>query len=216
MDTVLEQLLHDALARHGIADCGIIDRAEDFPAVAHDEREAPYAVDDKGNELLDMLVSITDEDDERMLAWARVPAGADVLGIGIDLASTDDFLEDNRGNRFSRLLFTPAEKELIEQTEGSVPERRAMVFSAKEAAFKSTAAPLRRWYDAHDEELFFEAMDFELRADGTAGGHDRPRRGNRADGALEALGIERIETSFTSYKGMIFCIAVALKRTGGM
>lgn len=208
--------LRAALAGHAFSDCGVILDADAFPAYEHDEREAPFAVGDDASELCEVLVSITDEDAERLLAWARVPAGSDIAGIGIDLSSTEDFLEDDRGEHFCRLLFTPGEKELIERMPGPVPMRRAKVFSAKEAGFKSCAAPLRRWYEVHDEELFFEAMDFELKSDGTEGGWERPRRGNRIDAALGRLGISRIEVSFSSHKNMIFCIAVALKRTGGM
>ena len=202
--------LRAALAGHAFSDCGVILDADAFPAYEHDEREAPFAVGDDASELCEVLVSITDEDAERLLAWVRVPEGSDIAGIGVDLSSTEDFLEDERGDRFCQLLFTPGEKELVESMEGSVPMRRAKVFSAKEAGFKSCAAPLRRWYEAHDEELFFEAMDFACREGGTAGGWDRPRRGNRVDKALEALGIGRVEVSFSEHQGMAFCVAVAV------
>ena len=207
--------LRDALSGHAILACGVIDDTRAFPAYEHDEREAPFAVDEEDGELCEVLVSITDEGADRLLAWVRVPEGSDVAGVGIDLCSAEDFLEDERGNSFVDLLFTPGEKELIEHMEGSIPMRRARVFSAKESAFKSCAAPLRRWYDSHNEELFFEAMDFELGENRTAGGFDRPRRGNRVDKALASMDIGHIEVSFSQYRGMAFCVAVAVRAGTG-
>ena len=207
-----EAHLRHALTHHAFLDCGVIFDAMAFPVYAHDDREAPYLVGADKAERCEQLVSITDEGGDRLLAWVRVPKESDVAGIGIDLCSANDFLADEAGERFAQLLFTPGEKRLVDQMPGSLPMRRAKVFSAKEAAFKSTAAALRRWYESHDEEVFFEAMDFELKEGCLAGGHDRPRRGNRVDKACETLGISRIEISFSEYRGMAFCVAVAVRQ----
>ena len=202
-----QQLLCNTLASNGITECGIIAEGDAFLALDHDVRGAPFAIDEGGNELRNVLVSITDEGPARLLAWACVPDGSTVLGIGIDLASTDDWPEDEHGDRFARLLFTDVERKLISIGEGPVPLRRAKVFSAKEAAFKATAAPLRRWYEEHEEELFFEARDFELMS--WKESHGAGRR-QRAAIACEKLGIKRIEVSFAEYSGMAFCVAAAL------
>lgn len=218
-------LLRAALAPHGVPECGVIvaegsfrdgERVEGVNVgnafvVGHDEREAPVPLGRDG-ERRDLLISITDEGVHRMLAWARVPEGSDVVGVGVDLCSTDDFGQDEHGERFARLLFTEGEKALIEAGEGPVPTRRARAFSAKEASFKSTAAALRRWYEGHDEELFFEAMDFELCEGDVVRGTARARSKCRAQRACERMGISRIEASFADYEGMVLCVAIALGR----
>lgn len=175
-------------------------------AIAHDSREAPVPTDEGNHELRDLLISVTDEQDKRMLAWARLGTGSDVVGIGIDLCLTASLTDDKRGNRFASLLFTDRERELLSCGKGPLPLRRAQTFAAKEAAFKATSAPLRRWYETHDEDLFFEVRDFELWPDGVARG---TARSGRAAKACEMLGIDRIEVSFAEYEEMALCVAVA-------
>ena len=216
------QLLERACANHGVRSCRVLvaDGFRDGDSVSalacnafvvgHDERLAPVPLGRDG-ERRDLLISITDEGPVRMLAWAQVDAGSNVAGIGIDLCSTDDFRQDEAGDRFARLLFSDGEKSLIDQMEGPVPHSRAMAFSAKEASFKATAAPLRRWYEGHDEELFFEAMDFELCAGNVTRGTARKRHPERAQRACERMGIDRIEVSFSDYEDMVLCVAVALR-----
>lgn len=202
-----QQLLEDALARHcGVLGCGIVFGDDAGASVGHDEREAPFVPDDGDGEQQGFLISITDEDPERLCAVVRVAEDSDVLGVGIDLASTEDWTQDERGERFAELLFTERERALISAADGSVPLLRAKVFSAKEAAFKSTAAALRRWYESHDEELYFEARDFELVSWSESRGAGRR---DRAAIACAKLGISRIEISFTEYAGMAFCVAIA-------
>ena len=211
MPELPELLLRDALASHNVLDCGIMHDDGTWRGIPHDEREAPYTLGKDGLEQNDLLVSITDEGPIRLCAYARVGAESDVMGIGIDLASTDDWTMDVHGDRFARLLFTDTEKELIAAGTEPIPMLRAMAFSAKEAAFKSTAPPLRRWYEGHDEELFFEARDFELVSWGESRGAGRR---DRAAIACGKLGITRIEVSFCTYEGMAFCVAVALGEAG--
>lgn len=220
------QLLERALAGRDVRSCRVLvaDGFKDGDSVsylagnafqiAHDERNAPVPMGRSG-ERRDLLVSITDEGPVRMLALAQVAPESGVLGIGVDLCSTEDFGEDEAGERFARLLFTDGEKALFDHLEGPVPTRRAMAFSAKEASFKATAAPLRRWYEGHDEELFFEAMDFELYPGGITRGTARKRHEDRAQHACERMGIDRIEVSFADYQGMVLCVAVALGQRGG-
>ena len=202
-----QQLLEDALARHrGVLGCGIVFGDDAGASVGHDEREAPFVPDDGDGEEPGFLISITDEDPERLCAVVRVAEDSDVLGIGIDLASTGDWTQDERGERFAELLFTEGEQALVSTADGLVPLLCAKVFSAKEAAFKSTATVLRRWYESHDEELYFEARDFELVS--WSESHGAGRR-DRADIACGKLGISRIEVSFTEYAGMALCVAIA-------
>lgn len=216
------QLLELACAGHGVRSCRVLvaDGFRDGDSVnalagnafviGHDERLAPVPLGRDG-ERRDLLISITDEGPVRMLAWAQIDAGSKVAGIGIDLCSTADFGQDETGEHFARLLFTDGEKELLEQMEGPAPRRRAMAFSAKEASFKATAASLRRWYEGHDEELFFEAMDFELCEGNVTRGTARKRHPERAQRACERMGIGLIEVSFMDYEDMVLCVAVALR-----
>ena len=207
MSITPQQLLESALTRHrGVLSCDIVFGDDAGASVGHDDREAPFVMDGESGEQQGILISITDEDAERLCAIVRVAEDSDVLGIGIDLASTEDWHQDERGERFAELLFTVGENALISAAEEPVPLLRAKAFSAKEAAFKSTAAALRRWYESHDEELYFEARDFELVSWGESRGTARK---GRAATACEKLGISRIETSFSEYAGMAFCVAVA-------
>ena len=174
--------------------------------LAHDEREAPYALGPDGREDAGLLVSLSDEDALAACAWARVAPGSGVAGLGIDLADPRDFA-GARGERFNRLLFTQAEQGLVPAlAHGDEALGYAYAFSAKEAAFKACAAPLRRWYEAHDEELVFDLRGFEL-ADlrheaGTA-------RGGAAQAALDALGIRAIELFRTEVQGCACTVAWA-------
>lgn len=216
------QLLERACANHDVRSCRVLvaDGFRDGDSVtplagnafqiAHDDRSAPVPVGSHG-ERRDLLISITDEGPVRMLAIARVEQGSDVVGIGIDLCSTDDFEQDETGDHFAHLLFSDGEKALFDRMEGPVPRRRARAFSAKEASFKATAAPLRRWYEGHDEELFFEAMDFELCEGNVTRGTARKRHPERAQRACERMGIGLIEVSFMDYEDMVLCVAVALR-----
>lgn len=217
------ELLERACAGRGVAACRML-VADGFHdgdnvglsvgnafVIAHDERDAPVPIGTNG-ERRDLLVSITDEGPVRMLAWVQVEPGSEIMGMGIDLCSIDDFKQDDSGDRFAHLLFTDGEKALIDQMEGPVPHSRAMAFSSKEASFKATAAPLRRWYEGHDEELYFEAMDFELREGDITRGTARKRHPERAQRACEKMGIGRIEVVFSDYEGMVLCVAVALRQ----
>ena len=161
--------------------------------LTHDEREAPYALRPDGREDTGLLVSLSDEDALATCAWARVTPDSQVVGLGIDLADPRDFA-GARGERFNRLA--PGDEAL----------GYAYAFSAKEAAFKACAAPLRRWYEAHDEELVFDLRGFEL-ADlrheaGTA-------RDGAAQAALDALGIRAIELFRTEVQGCACTVAWA-------
>ena len=174
--------------------------------LTHDEREAPYALRPDGLEDTGLLVSLSDEDALATCAWARVTPDSQVVGLGIDLADPRDFA-GARGERFNRLLFTHAEQGLVPAlAPGGEALGYAYAFSAKEAAFKACAAPLRRWYEAHDEELVFDLRGFEL-ADlrheaGTA-------RGGAAQAALDALGIRAIELFRTEVQGCACTVAWA-------
>ena len=219
MNTCPTQLLCAALNGHGIASCGVAITSADLCGkevidadgkdviVSHDGRNAPLLMDAGGHELHDFLVSITDEQDTRMLAWMRRGVGSAIVGLGIDLCSTTDFASDERGDHFARLLLTNGERKLLDCDDSSLPLRRAQTFAAKEAAFKAASAPLRRWYETHDSELAFDVRDFELWPNGIVRG---TARSGRAARACHMLGINRIEASFSEYKGMALCVAVAL------
>lgn len=220
------QTLGRLVTPYGVASCGVICEGERTwgPAarrtvplpgagdaiLSHDEREAPFVTGPDGMPDDTLLVSLTDEGQVRLCAWVRIETGSRVRGIGVDLASTDDFAGE-RGERFNRLLFTSEELAWADaRTETDSLERSlAYAFSAKEAAFKSLAAPLRTWYVSHTEELVFDLRDFELADDchesGTA------RRG-RAARSMDRMGISCIELARTDFSGLVLTFAVALGR----
>ena len=218
--------LEGLLAPHSITSCGVtlspkdtwetgcdhIVERDGLPSlfISHDEREAPYATTpaSHANPLpLPTHVTITDEDRLVLIAWAEPAQDSPVRGIGIDLASTEDFA-GQRGKRFNHLLFTPQER-LIATTIS--PEDDALAcayaFSAKEAAFKACAAPLRRWYLDHSEELCFEVRDFELADEFSEKGTARKGAAARA---LRALGISRIVLARQRIENMALTFAAAL------
>lgn len=220
------QALERLLAPYGIASLGVI--REDgrswgtgarraipltgagMASVDHDEREAPFVAGPDGMPDDTWLVSLTDEGELRLCAWAHLEGPTRVRGIGVDLASTGDFAGE-RGARFNRLLFTGSE---LAWAEGRIAEdplelSLAYAFSAKEAAFKSLAAPLRSWYRTHAEKLVFDLRDFELAGDRHEAGS--ARRGAAAS-AMDRMGIACIELGRTSLCGLALTFAVALGR----
>lgn len=176
--------------------------------VAHDEREAPAVLDD--TDALDdsVLVSFTDEHEAGLLAWMARPRGNRVVGLGIDLAAVEDFAGD-RGEHFNHLLFTDDEQQLVAEAWPHEPARGyAFAFSAKEAAFKACAAPLRSWYRTHSEELLFDLRSFEL--DGWDHEKGTARRGE-AQRAMNLMGIRTIELHRLFWNDMALTIALALQ-----
>ena len=170
--------------------------------IGHDEREAPIAINAE-----DVLISLTDEGEVALCAWALPAATSRIAGIGLDLASVEDFAGE-RGATFNRLLFSPHEQEFVSEWYASRPEAGfAFAFAAKEASFKALAAPLRTWYGTHEEELTFEVREFEL-ADAT---HERGTlRHACAQRAMDALGIMSIELHHRVLDDAVLVLAIAL------
>ena len=177
--------------------------------LAHDEREAPFVADDPG-----LLVSFTDEDDLALFAWARPQRDSRLAGIGVDVASAKDFAGE-RGERFNRLIFSEHEQEFVRTYYFDDPAIGfAYAFSAKEAAFKSLAAPLRAWYEKRDagghasDELEFEIREFELE-DAT---HERGTlRHGHAQAAMDAMGIGTITLHHRVFAGMAITLALSFR-----
>ena len=174
----------------------------------HDEREAPVRLNTSDNWDDTLLVSLTDEEETCACAWVRVPDDSLVVGLGIDLASTHDFAGEH-GARFNRLLFTQREHELAPIIGGgNLALGYAYAFAAKEAAFKALAAPLRRWYQTHQEELLFDVRCFEL-ADAT---HESgTARKGEAQRAMDKLGVASIELGRMTLGNRALTVAVARK-----
>ena len=147
--------------------------------ISHDERGAPFVLAADGAEDYNLLVSLTDEKRVAACAAAKADESADLLGVGIDLASPEDFAGE-RGERFNHLIFSTGEQRLAPTLADDAALGFAFVFSAKEAAFKACAAPLRRWYDKHDEELAFDVTEFELATPYDVRGTLRHAHANRA------------------------------------
>lgn len=178
--------------------------------IAYDEREAPYAVDNEGREDKRFLLSLSDEDDYLACAWVRVGEDSPLLGVGIDLSAAEHFKERTHGRDLSRLLFTPEELTLEPELGASdLKLAYAALFASKEAAFKATAAPLRRWDDDHDERLRFEVRHFVMERPGIERGTGRNAA---AQDAMDAMGIARIEVRHVEIADMALVVATALAR----
>ena len=212
------------VAPHGITSFGVIRERDWGPAacrsipltdeavanLGHDEREAPFVAGPDGSTDDTWLVSLTDEDQLRLCAWVRAEGQTRVRGIGVDLASVHDFAGE-RGERFNHLLFTKSELAWAEARTAEAPIELSLAyaFSAKEAAFKSLAAPLRSWYQANTEELVFDLRDFELADDFHEAGSARKGAAARA---MARMGISCIELARTELCGLALTFAVALGR----
>lgn len=201
------ELLGSLLEGHDVLEYGVIANGEDEPLILHDRQGAPFVATNSGMEDRSMLVSDTDELDERLLAWVRVPKNSDVVGVGIDISLTEGLECDRRGNHFARLLLTTGERMIVNMTPGPVPLLRAQVFAAKEAAFKSVSVAVRRQIEMHERLPKFGVRDFQLYSDGTMRGTARKWSAERA---IRQMGIKSIRVAFGTYKGMALCVAVAL------
>ncbi|MBQ9005739.1 MAG: 4'-phosphopantetheinyl transferase superfamily protein [Atopobiaceae bacterium] len=216
---VTRALAHEALAGLGCTDFGIVvlqgatswDDAREGLAfnVTHDERDAPFAVDDDGNELTNVKVSFSDENDYLAFAWAVTAPNSPLLGLGIDLASADDFGQSHpAAERFIKLIFSDDEHRIAEELPtGDRALSYATLFGAKEASFKSTSQPLRTWYQTHDQELSFEVRHFSMTMDGTERGEQRDGAAQRA---MDHMGIGHIDVHYTRVENMALVIATAL------
>lgn len=182
--------------------------------LAYDEREAPYALASDGTEDRGLLLSLTDEGECIACLWARVDGSSPLRGVGVDLTDLGHFRErpprnpDRPRPDFAKLLFTEREQELIEVL---APQddllAKATLFASKEAAFKATASPLRRWYDQSDEELRYEVRHFVMEEPGLERGTGR---NGAAQEAMERMGITRVVVRSASVLGMALVTAVAL------
>ena len=227
-DAAIDQLERRTFAGLNCLDCGIVvlRGAESWGAhdrgcielptqsgallvpIAYDEREAPLPIDKHGDEQGDLLLSLTDEDDYIACAWARVPDGSPLLGVGIDLNALSHFAPRKSGRDYTHLLFTDHEKELIAQLEPDEPLlAKAALFAAKEAAFKSTAHPLRSWYEGHSEELLYEVRHFCMTEPGIERGE---ARNGAAQAAMDKMGIARVVVRYERLLDMALVTAVAL------
>ena len=182
--------------------------------IDHDEREAPYALTPEGAEDTTLLVSLTDDSNHIACVWARVTPGMSLLGVGIDLVASRDFerqIGTKHRKSLNELLFTEQERALMPQLDCPSPTMGyATLFGAKEAAFKSTAAPLRRWYDSHDDELLFEVRHFVMVEPGIERGIGR---NGAAQAAMDRMGIDRIALKHAIVEDMALVTAVALACT---
>lgn len=180
--------------------------------VAHDERGGPYATNGAGQERTDFLFSLTDEKGCIACAWAIATPESPLMGVGIDLCAERDFLRtigSKRRRTLEELLLTDEERAIAPTLDASTYDlSRAALFAAKEAAFKATAAPLRRWYDTHDERLRFEVRHFVAHEWGTELGTGRNGAAQRA---MNLMGIRRIKVEWAEVADMALVTAVALK-----
>lgn len=179
--------------------------------ISHDERGAPFALGMDGTEDYNLLVSLTDEKGVAACAAAQTDGSADLRGLGIDLASPEDFAGE-RGEQFNPLIFSASEQRVAPMLADDDALGFAFVFSAKEAAFKACAAPLRRWYDEHDEELAFDLTEFELAAPRDVRGTLRHAHAARA---MAAMGV-RVRIVRREICGFACSIAIAENAKKGL
>ena len=138
-----------------------------------------------------------------------MPAESNLLGIGVDLATTEDFAaKEDGGEELASLVLDDREIALARELfPEELPAGYTYAFAAKEAAFKSTAAPLRAWYLTHDEELIFEVREFVQTTSGHMEGIGRKAR---AEAACEKMGVSDIIVSHRILPGMVFTMACAV------
>jgi phosphopantetheinyl transferase (holo-ACP synthase) len=178
---------------------------EEVP-ITHDERGAPYVRGEGPGGEARLLVSLSDEDGLLGVVWAEPDAGSEVVGVGIDIASTAEFARTDAGDHFTRLLFSDLERSLaMERHPEDIAMGRAWLLAAKEAAFKAASASVRTWYLHHEEEVYFEARDFLMARDG------REVLSERRAGTYGRLGIGRIEVAHVPLGRHAVCCAVALR-----
>ena len=181
--------------------------------LAYDEREAPYVVDDEGNERTNMLISLTDEEDVIACAWARREGPSALMGVGVDLSAMSHFAErpaTSTRRDLSLLLFTPEERTLIPALDEDELVAKAKLFAAKEAAFKSCAQPLRTWYRCNSQRLLFEVRHFVMEDVGIERGTGR---NGAAQEAMYLMGIGYIVVHTARVGSMALVAAVALRET---
>lgn len=178
-----------------------------FP-IAYDERDAPFVVDEDGDEREEELISLSDEGWRVACAWVHAHAGSSIRGVGVDLAASADFAPRPGSETLIRAMFSERERELARELyPDDLPLAYATLFGAKEAAFKATAQALRSWYRAHSEALEYEVRDFCMTEPGVERGE--MRRG-AAQAALDRMGIARIEVRYAALDDMALVVAVAL------
>lgn len=205
--------IRDALAAYDVHSCGVDvlpEKRDIGVTVTHDDRGAPLVAYANGQENEKLLISASDETDLVVLCWAELEGESELVGLGVDVVPIDDFAGE-RGARLCKLLFTERDRAAVESGWADrLEEGYAFAFSAKEAAFKACAAPLRTWYATHDEELSFDLRGFELdgahRSTGTA-------RHGEAGRAMDKMGIARVELTTLSFEGYILTFAFAIERT---
>ena len=169
----------------------------EFP-ILYDERGGPYFAHDER-----ILCSISDENGICLCVWSQCAETSPLRGIGVDLAAEEDFV---RRPELSFLLLEERESHLAESCFPSGALGYAYAFSAKEAAFKSTASALRAWYRENSETLLFDVRNFEQITLGQIRG---TAHGGNAQKACKKLGIVRIEASYILLPGMVCTLAFA-------
>lgn len=180
-------------------------------ALSYDERGGPYALGAHGEEQPDLLVSLTDEKGLIACCWAHVPASSPIVGLGVDLCEVARFRDRPHAKHrdIAELLLTPQERELVCAISEEHPlYAKAVLFAAKEAAFKATAAPLRRWYDAHDEQFLYGVRHFVMEELGLERG---TWRNGAAQAAMDAMGIDHIQVRWALVEDMALVTAVAVR-----
>lgn len=182
------------------------DDAQVLLPIAYDEREAPYVPEDQ------TLVSLADEGNRCVCAWTHARNDSGLLGLGVDLASAEDFADRPDFRRFLELMFSKREHELAQRIcADDLAFAYAVLFGAKEAAFKATARPLRQWYASHVEALEYEVRDFGMTELGMERGE---LRHGAAQVALDRMGIEHIDIHFKRIDNMALVLAFAYGELG--
>ena len=134
----------------------------------HDDFGAPLLAT-KAREEAPVMVSFTDEDGVGGIAWVFPAAHGNVAGIGLDLASRGDFPFTESRMRWYQRIFTEREMGIIQAIDPHDPDLGAtLLFSGKEAAFKSASQQIRHLFQAAGGKAetfgcpYFETRDIEI------------------------------------------------------
>jgi len=202
----------------------------------HDGAGAPLLVDDDGVEQVP-FISLTDEDGSRGIAWVDPRESADVIGVGVDLATRGSFPFTESRVRWYRRIFTEREMATIhDMCPHDLDLASTLHFSGKEATFKAASQQIRKLFREAGGELeqfgcpYFEIRDIEvvpdvdganelarLLAGDAAALHEASWHANGfahigdAAAAFAFLGIGRFSVRFALIGNMVLSVAVALR-----
>lgn len=175
--------------------------------INHDKNGAPYVKIGGMHNNEHILLSLTDEQNYTAGAAIWIKPYSTICGIGIDLASIDDFIDTPKNQIFFKKMFTEEELQYVSGfPKEEAPYKMACIFSAKEASLKSIAAKIRIMDPKNLMKLPGKFVDFAIHfSDGKI---EATPQGKTLE-TVKLLGINRIKITQKLIEDMAFSIALA-------